>query len=111
MNYHAHIYWHSDVERTMAMAMRPSLQSMGCGLGRVHDRAIGPHPLPMYQVMYDSSIQNEVETFLHVPSSLSILLHEDIGFDHVKDHTEGARWIGKPLELDLEFLKNFQDET
>jgi DOPA 4,5-dioxygenase len=93
----------------MALAMRPALQSIGCGLGRVHDKAIGPHPLPMYQVMYDSSIQNEVETFLQVPSSLSILLHEDIGIDHVRDHTEGARWIGKPLELNLEFLQRVEE--
>lgn len=110
MKYHAHIYWRNDVERTMALAMRPSLQSMGCGLGQVHDRAIGPHPLPMYQVMYDSNQQHKIETFLRVPSSLSILLHEDIGIDHVRDHTQGARWFGEPLELDLEFLARFQDE-
>lgn len=27
-----------------------------------------------------------------------------------RDHTEGARWIGGPLELDLVFLQNFQDD-
>ena len=111
MNYHAHIYWKNDAERNIALALRPELQSLGCGLGRVHDRAIGPHPLPMYQVMYDSSKQLEVEGFLRAMTSSSVLLHEDIGFDHVKDHTEGTRWIGEPLELDIEFLKNFQDES
>ena len=107
MNYHAHIYWKSATERTLAISLRPSFQSIGCGLGSVHDRPIGPHPLPMYQIKYDSSIQNEVETLLRI-QPMSILLHEDIGVDHVRDHTEGARWINEPLELDLKFLEDFE---
>ena len=87
--------------------MRPSFLSIGASLGAIHDRPIGPHSLPMYQIMYDSSIQNEVETLLRI-QPMSILLHEDIGIDHVKDHTDGARWINTPLELDLQFLENFE---
>jgi len=34
------------------------------------------------------------------------LVHEKTG-DHMYDHTKGARWLGEPLELNLEFLKNF----
>ncbi len=87
--------------------MRPSFLSMGASLGSIHDKPIGPHPLPMYQIMYDTSIQTEVETLLRI-QPMSILLHEDIGIDHVKDHTDGARWINTPLELDLQFLENFE---
>lgn len=87
--------------------MRPSFLSMGASLGAIHDRPIGPHPLPMYQIMYDTPIQTEVETLLRI-QPMSILLHEDIGIDHVKDHTDGARWINTPLELDLQFLENFE---
>ena len=87
--------------------MRPSFISMGASLGAIHDKPIGPHPLPMYQIMYDTSIQTEVETLLRI-QPMSILLHEDIGIDHVKDHTDGARWINTPLELDLQFLENFE---
>jgi aromatic ring-cleaving dioxygenase len=32
----------------------------------------------------------------------SILIHEKTR-DHIYDHTEGARWLGTPLELNLEF--------
>lgn len=109
MNYHAHIYWRNIQERELALSIRSLLQELGCGLGRIHDRPIGPHPLPMYQAMYDSSIKSQVEIFLE-SKPLTILLHEDIGIDHVRDHTDGARWIGDPLQLDLEFLRQFQDE-
>ena len=107
MNYHAHVYWKNITERALAISMRPSFQSMGCGLGRIWDQPIGPHPLPMYQIMYDSSNQIEVETLLRI-QPMSILLHEDIGIDHVRDHTDGARWINERLELNLKFLENFE---
>ncbi len=107
MNYHAHVYWKNNAEREIAISMRPSFLSTGASLGSIHDKPIGPHPLPMYQIMYDTSIQTEVETLLRI-QPMSILLHEDIGIDHVKDHTDGARWINTPLELDLQFLENFE---
>ena len=108
MNYHAHVYWKNNAERDLALSLRTWLDELGCGLGAIHDKPIGPHPLPMYQVMYDDSIKPQVEVFLQ-SKSLSILLHEDIGIDHVRDHTDGARWINEPLELDLKFLENFDD--
>ena len=107
MNYHAHVYWKNLTERALAISMRPSFKSMGCGLGRIWDQPIGPHPLPMYQIMYDSSNQIEVETLLRI-QPMSILLHEDIGIDHVRDHTDGARWINERLELNLKFLEEIE---
>ncbi|MEK9918917.1 MAG: DOPA 4,5-dioxygenase family protein [Pelagibacteraceae bacterium] len=108
MNYHAHVYWNNDQEKALAVSLRNHLKSLGCPLGRVIDVPIGPHPLPMFQVMYDSHNQKVVEDYLK-KTNLSILLHEDIGEDHVRDHTKGARWIGKPLDLNLEFLRQFQE--
>lgn len=109
MNYHAHIYWSNAVQREHAMEIRTYLHNNGCALGRIWDKPIGPHPLPMYQVMYDSSIKNCVETFLYQSHHhLSILIHEDIGVDHVRDHTEGAWWIGAALDLDLDFLRRLE---
>lgn len=109
MNYHAHVYWKNNHERDIALSLHFQLEEYGCKIGRIWDKAIGPHPLPMYQVYYNSSNQNLVESYLQ-SQSLTVLLHEDIGVDHVRDHTEGARWIGEQLELDLKFLENFQDD-
>ena len=57
----------------------------------------------MYQVMYEASNKEFVENYLKkYNGKISILLHEDIGRDHKRDHTDGARWIGKKLQLNLE---------
>jgi len=107
MKYHAHIYWKDLQQREIAMLTRTYLHDRGCELGRIWDRPIGPHPLPMFQVIYDSVIKDCIESYLS-GIDLTILLHEDIGEDHVRDHTEGARWINGPLELDLEFLRKLE---
>ena len=36
---------------------------------------------------------------------MSILLHESIN-DDLRDHTDGARWLGEPLELNLGVFEN-----
>ena len=107
MNYHAHIYWKDQNQRDLAMTTRNYLHDRGCALGRIWDKPIGPHPLPMFQVMYDTEIKDCVEDYLG-SVGLTVLLHEDIGEDHVRDHTEGARWIGDPLPLDLDFLERLE---
>ena len=107
MNYHAHIYWKNEDEKTLALDLRLTLHDNGCGLGRIRKAPVGPHPLPMYQVMYNEKNQQFVENYLKKNSGvLSILLHEALEEDHLRDHTQGARWIGPPLELRLEFFDN-----
>ena len=107
MNYHAHIYWNNAVEKQVALGLRLALHDYGCSLGRIRHKPVGPHLFPMYQAAYEERIRTKVESFLEANGSdISILLHENIGDDHVRDHTKGARWLGKELPLDLEFLSN-----
>jgi len=107
MNYHAHIYWNNEIEKEVALGLRLTLLEFGCSLGRVRDTPVGPHRFPMYQASYDDGNRVAVEGFLRKNTrSISILLHEDVGKNHLRDHTEGARWLGKELPLDLEFLRD-----
>ena len=91
------------MEKELALSFRLTLHDHGCGLGRIKDSPVGPHPLPMYQIMYDDTNKDFVEGYLSQhKGGLSILLHEDIGENHKRDHTDGARWIGNKLALKLE---------
>ena len=61
--------------------------------------------------MFESYVTNQtlpvVESLLVVNrKSCSILIHEKTG-DHLYDHAKGARFLGEPLELNIEFLRNF----
>jgi DOPA 4,5-dioxygenase len=105
MYYHAHVYWSTPEQREIAVNLREQLTELDCGLGKVWDKPIGPHPLPMYQVNYCTTIQDSVEKLL-MSTELTILLHEDTG-DDLRDHTEGTRWLGERLELDLVWLEEY----
>lgn len=108
MRYHAHIYWQNEDQRVEALDLREPLREVGCKVGSVHDEPVGPHPCAMYQVNYNSTIAKEVENLLY-KAKLHVLLHEDTG-DDVRDHTDGARWIGRPLTLNIEWLENYAKE-
>ena len=107
MHYHAHVYWSSEGERETALSIREGLKDLGLSLGRVWDVKVGPHPLPMYQVNYSDADAPAVEGLLS-SSGLNVLLHEDTG-DDLRDHTEGARWLGDSLDLDLEWLRAYAE--
>jgi aromatic ring-cleaving dioxygenase len=63
----------------------------------------------MFQATYTSDNQAEVESMMTSQrSGLRVLLHESINND-LRDHTEGARWLGEPVALDLEWLATNQD--
>lgn len=105
MDYHAHIYWDTAEQRARALDLRNQLAVLGCGLGRIADEPIGPHPRPMYQATYSTANAGEVEALLK-DTQLTVLLHEDTG-DDVRDHTVGARWLGETLELDIVWLEEY----
>ena len=105
MHYHAHVYWHNEDQRKVSLNIRSDLQLLGCVLGRIMDKPIGPHPKPSYQVNYTSDNAAAVEALLG-NTGLDILLHEDTG-DDLRDHTTGARWLGQELKLDLAWLEKY----
>ena len=105
MDYHAHVYWQNEDQRRRALFLRQPLSELGCQLGTLWDKPIGPHPYAMYQVNYSSKNAAQVEQML-AESKLDVLLHEDTG-DDVRDHTEGARWLGNKLKLDIEWLREY----
>ena len=105
MDYHAHVYWQNEDQRRKALSLRPSLAELGCQLGTMWDEPIGPHPHAMYQVNYSSENAARVEQML-AETKLDVLLHEDTG-DDMRDHTKGARWLGRELKLDLVWLEEY----
>ena len=107
MRYHAHVYWQNEDQRDRALRLRPTLVELGCEVGTMWDRPIGPHPRASYQANYTAANDDAVESLL-ASTGLAVLLHEDTG-DDMRDHTTGARWLGETLELDLVWLQNYQN--
>jgi DOPA 4,5-dioxygenase len=102
--FHAHVYFRDADERTRALALRVDLSRRfrGLTLGRVHDRAIGPHPIPMYQVAFPrAGFAGVVPWLMCHRRGLSVLIHPLVG-DPLPEHDDYASWLGRSLTLRLE---------
>ncbi|CUI04434.1 DOPA 4,5-dioxygenase family protein [Massilia antarctica] len=107
--YHAHIYYDA-ASRPQALALRQRLlDAKQSGtipelflVGELSDHAVGPHPLPEYEIHYSAAMLPAVIALLEA-SGLRALVHP-LTDDDVADHTTLAHWIGEPLPLKLETL-------
>ncbi|WP_417518351.1 DOPA 4,5-dioxygenase family protein [Minwuia sp.] len=108
VGYHAHIYYRNDAEKAEAAVLRSQLSArFDVELGRWRDTPVGPHPLPMYQVAFDTGLFASFVPWLMLNRrDLTILLHPRTGQD-VPDHATFPLWLGEKLPLDIAFLKQF----
>lgn len=108
--YHAHVYF-DEHSRATAAALRAKIADELSEMARVHgliDRAIGPHPLPMFEVDIPIEHIRAATDFLERHhGGHSILVHPITG-DDLADHRDNPRWIGKALPLNLKFLEDLQ---
>ena len=107
MNYDIHIYWRNTDERNEALALQKVLIKNNIQTFPFVEIPIGPHPYPMFESHVTSQTLPAIEALLIANrKSCSILIHEKTG-DHLYDHTKGARFLGEPLKLNIDFLLNF----
>jgi DOPA 4,5-dioxygenase len=107
LNFDIYIYWRNTDERNEALALQKVLIENKVQTFPFVEKPIGPHPYPMFESHITTQSLPAVESLLIAKrKSCSILIHEKTG-DHIYDHTKGARFLGEPLELNIEFLRNF----
>ena len=108
MEYHAHIYYHPE-QKPFAEKLRLSLKvALGESLKKVSelfDAPLGPHPIPTFEIHFQSDHLAQVSDFLKTHhGDLSVLIHQETG-DDVPDHSENITWFGEPIILDFGFFE------
>lgn len=103
-HYHAHVYFEVD-QLAIAQQLHEELSArFPVVMGRIFTRPIGPHPMPMFQVIFAASqFAGLVQWLLHNRQGLDILVHGVSG-DDLNDHTELTLWLGQSHKLDLSVL-------
>ena len=111
--FHAHIYFNSPEERKAAVDLQAQIAALKLKTLRVYDlidRAIGPHPVPMFEADFElQDFAAIVPWLMYNRGGLSILVHpltEPELPNALKDHTLRPLWLGKELELKLDILRN-----
>ena len=105
--FHAHIYFNAG-SRDQAEALQKKAQheisNWTLGISKLIDRAVGPHPVPMFEIDFFESHLGEIVSWLYSSrGELNILIHRD-QTPETPEHTTNAIWIGIPQKLDLSKL-------
>lgn len=110
-SYHAHVYYTDAASRAAAASLREALeQRFQAEMGHWHDKPVGPHPLPMYQVSFAAGEFARIVPWLMLNrGGLTILVHPNSG-DGYGDHAEHALWLGAKLELRLDILRRLLNQ-
>jgi DOPA 4,5-dioxygenase len=100
-NYHAHIYFDGPEQRQVAEVLREEIaRRFSVLIGRWHDRLVGPHTRPMYQVAFSTAEFARLVPWLMLNRrGLAVLVHPNTGRPR-SDHLTHALWLGEILEID-----------
>jgi DOPA 4,5-dioxygenase len=99
-SYHAHIYFSDADERETAAQVRAQIADrFSVRLGRWHEKPIGPHSRPMYQVAFAPKVFSILVPWLMLNrASLTILVHPNTE-NARRDHLVHAFWMGEILPI------------
>ncbi len=100
-SYHAHVYFSDSAGREHAAWLRERVaERFVVQLGRWHDRNVGPHTSPMYQIAFTSDLFPLLVPWLMLNRrGLSVLVHPNTDNPH-DDHLVHALWLGQALAID-----------
>lgn len=105
--YHAHVYFTAE-SMALATQVRANILKALPQLtytGQLIPIAVGPHPLPMFELHVPAaSINLAMATINNLREGLNVLIHP-VQSDELDAHTNGARWLGEILTLNLSVLK------
>jgi DOPA 4,5-dioxygenase len=99
-SYHAHIYFEDAAAREAAALVRAQIaERFPVKLGRWHEKLIGPHSLPMYQVAFARDVFPILVPWLMLNrAGLTILVHPNTE-NARRDHLVHAIWMGTILPI------------
>lgn len=104
-DYHAHVYFDEQTLNFASDLCKTAGNLFGIKVGRIHQKAIGPHPKWSCQIKFSS---NHFDPFIvwleNNRGSLTVLIHGVTGDDY-QDHTEYAYWLGKEVKLNLSMFQ------
>ena len=103
--YHAHVYYDADTLPVAERLKDRLAATFSVEIGRFSGAAVGPHPVPQFQIIFkEPEFQSVVPWLMLNREGLNILVHP-LTDDNVADHTRFALWLGTPLPLRVEVLR------
>jgi len=103
-DFDAHIYFTEETieeAKALQLLIKNTFAPKDLYIGDLIPKAIGPHPIPMFEIDFKSPLFDKMTEWLNLHrGNLNILVHPHSG-DGLYDHTDGAIWLGEKIPLKL----------
>ncbi|HVC57364.1 MAG TPA: DOPA 4,5-dioxygenase family protein [Stellaceae bacterium] len=103
--YHAHVYYDAATKPIVERFHERLSTAYPVEMGQFSGERVGPHPVPQFQIIFESAQFQEVVTWMMLHrDGLDILVHP-LTDDMIDDHTDYALWLGQPVALVLDQMQ------
>jgi len=106
-DYHAHVYFDVSSRQTIEVVQNGLRHHFGdrIRVSSLREKPIGPHPLPMFEVIFPEQEHDAVRHWLENNRlEHDVLMHPVMKNDLIA-HQKFADWLGKELPLDYSVLR------
>ncbi|CUI80339.1 Aromatic ring-cleaving dioxygenase [Cognatishimia activa] len=103
--YHAHVYFDAETKAQAQALCETAAMQFGVQMGHMHDRAVGPHPLPSCQLGATPAQFEKLLPWLALNrDDLVVFCHPETGA-HLEDHRDHGIWLSEGLALNLSIFR------
>lgn len=101
--YHSHVYYDAATLDQARILCETAARMFEIDMGRMHERAIGPHPDWSCQLSYHPDLLAQVLPWLAMNRNGLVIFTHPVTGDDLRDHRDYAIWMGavRPLKLDM----------
>jgi aromatic ring-cleaving dioxygenase len=102
--YHAHVYFDAGTRPAAERLRDRIVSSFAVKAGAFSDEPRGPHPVPQFNVIFETPEFDKIVPWLMLNrEGLNVLVHPLTGSNY-DDHSAYALWLGTPVPLRLDRL-------
>lgn len=106
-DFHAHVYFDASSRSTIELVQNGLREAFNdrIRVSTLREKPIGPHPLPMFEVIFPQEEYDAVRHWLCENRQGHVVLMHPVMENDLVAHQEFAEWLGKELQLDYSVLR------
>lgn len=108
--FHAHVYYGPETIDQARTLCEQAAKEFPLKMGRVHEKAVGPHPDWSCQLAFKPELFGQLIPWLAMRRAGLVVFIHPISDNDLVDHRDRAIWMGAVRPLNLHMLREVQGD-